>query len=274
MAPHLVGDAVMAAPVRSAQTQELPVERKRQGGPRVPRHLAIILDGNGRWATAKGLPRLAGHVRGVEAVRETVAAALELGVEHLSLYAFSSLNWQRPAEEVLGLMALFKHYLDHEARRMAGQGVRLRHIGERQRLPAEVVQALEDAEARTAAGERMTLHVAVNYGGREEIVHAVKTLAAEVAAGRMQPEGIDAARLASQLFTADAPPVDLMVRTAGERRISNFLLWQSAYAELLFLDVLWPDFTRAHLKDALDDFARRKRTFGGLVDRVEPDAAL
>lgn len=273
MTPHLDDLVVMTAPTRATPTQELSVTRKRHAEPGVPRHLAIVLNGHGRWATARGLPRLAGYERGLEVVRESVVVALEGGVEHLSLYAFGALKEQGSNEDVPGLLDLYQQYLDHEARRMADQGVRLRHLGDRPQLPAEVLQALEAAEARTASGTRMTLHMAVNYSAREEIVQAVKALAVEVAAGRLPAEGIDATRLASQLCTAGAPPVDLLVRTAGERRISDFLLWQAAYAELLFLDVLWPDFTRTHMHGALDAFALRKRTFGGLVDCAEPGAA-
>ena len=234
---------------------------------RLPRHLAIVLDGNGRWATAKSLPRLAGHTRGIEAVRSTIRECLARGIEVLSLYAFSSLNWKRPAEEVQGLMALFQHYLSAEAQELAREGVRLKLLGERERLPVEVREALDASEAQTAGGSRLKLNLAVNYGGREELVRAVRQLAVEVASGGLAPEAIDEARVEGNLFTRGLPPVDFLIRTAGERRLSNFLLWQSAYAELLFLDVLWPDFSRDHFAAALADFATRRRTFGGLVDQ-------
>lgn len=238
---------------------------------RLPRHVAIILDGNGRWATNKGLPRPAGHVKGVEAVREVVVAALNHGVEVLSLYAFSVLNWRRPEEEVEGLMRIFRHYLAVEAPRLAEEGVRLRLLGDRARLPEDVRTNLDEAERRPAGNARLALNLAVNYGGREDLIQAMQGLARAAAAGELAPETIDAPRLEGQLYTRDLPPVDLLIRTAGERRLSNFLLWQSAYAELLFLDVLWPDFTAGHFGLALADYAQRRRTFGGLVDRGTPE---
>ena len=238
-------------------------------GVRLPRHVAIIMDGNGRWGAGRGLPRLAGHARGVEAAREAIAGCLERGLGALSLYAFSILNWRRPDEEVRGLMELLRQYLNTEAEALRERGVRLRLLGERGGLPAEVREAAERAEAATAHGSRLALNLAVNYGGREELVRAARRLAADVVAGRLSPEAVNEQCLQDALYTAGLPPVDLLIRTAGVRRLSNFLLWQAAYAELLFMDVLWPDFTRAHLDAALADFAGRKRTFGGLVERTE-----
>ncbi len=235
-----------------------------------PRHLAIILDGNGRWASSKCLPRTAGHVKGVESVRELVDGCLEFGIEALSLYTFSTLNWKRPEEEVKALMNLLQHYLEVERTRLISEGVRIRWIGERGRIPASVAQAFDKLEADTASNKRLLLNLAVNYGGREELVHAVKALAAQAQKGELKPESIDQCQLEENLFTHGLPPVDLLIRTAGERRLSNFLLWQSAYAELLFMDVLWPDFTRSHLEMALSDYATRRRTFGGLVDLGTP----
>lgn len=233
---------------------------------RVPRHLGIIMDGNGRWGTDRGLPRLAGHARGVEAARCAIRGSLENGIEVLSLYAFSTLNWKRPVEEVQGLMTLLASYLDREADALAEQGVRLRLLGGRERLPAEVRKAAEKAEAVTANAGRMTLNLGVNYGGQEELTEAIRALANEVAGGRLSAASLDARAIESHLLTAGLPPVDLVIRTAGEQRLSNFMLWQSAYAELYFMDVLWPDFTEAHMAEALNDYARRRRTFGGLKD--------
>ncbi|MBI3829637.1 MAG: di-trans,poly-cis-decaprenylcistransferase [Planctomycetes bacterium] len=258
-APGLpVAEPVVAEPPKKARLARLPA------------HLAIILDGNGRWATAKGLPRLAGHVKGVESVREAVSGCLEHGIRILTLYAFSTLNWKRPVEEVSGLMNLFRHYLDAEVPRLTEQGVSVRCLGERERLPAEVVAALDAAEAQSAKNSRLVLNLAVNYGGREELVCAFRHLADEVARGKISSREIDLSRIETNLFTRELPPVDLVIRTAGERRLSNFLLWQSAYAELYFTEVLWPDFTRASLDTALADFATRRRTFGGLVDQAAP----
>lgn len=240
---------------------------------RLPRHVAIIMDGNGRWGLARGQGRLAGHERGVAAAREAAAGALETGIEVLSLYAFSTLNWRRPPEEVGGLFRLLEHYLSQEADALAQSGVRLRVLGDRRALPPEVRAAVSHAEARTANQRKLMLNLGVNYGGQEELVGAVRCLAREAAAGRLKPDEVNAARLEACLDTQGLPPVDLLIRTAGERRLSNFLLWQSAFAELLFLDVLWPDFTRAHLESALRDFARRRRTFGGLAEVREPLAA-
>lgn len=247
---------------------EAPAPKAVRASARLPVHLAIILDGNGRWASNKGLPRLAGHVKGVESVRETVAGCMDHGIKILTLYAFSTLNWKRPDEEVSGLMNLFRHYLDAEVPRLIERGVAVRGLGERERLPADVVEALEAAEAQSGPDARLILNLAVNYGGREELVHAVKSLAGEVAGGKIAASEIDVARVEGRLYTRDLPPVDLVIRTAGERRLSNFLLWQSAYAELYFTETLWPDFTRASLDAALGDFATRKRTFGGLVDQA------
>jgi undecaprenyl diphosphate synthase len=243
-------------------------EKARPAAPvRLPRHVAIIMDGNGRWGSGQGLARSAGHLQGVEAAREAIRGCLERGIPVLSLYAFSTLNWRRPEAEVRTLMELLRRYLAEEAAALAQQGVRLKVLGERDALPEAVCEAIRHAEETTARGSRLRLNLAVNYGGREELLHAARSLATDAAAGRLNPEALNEERLAEALYTADLPAVDLLIRTAGEQRLSNFLLWQSAYAELLFLDVLWPDFNRAHLDRALADFAGRKRTFGGLADR-------
>jgi undecaprenyl diphosphate synthase len=227
--------------------------------------VAIVMDGNGRWATARGLPRLAGHRRGAEAVRRTVTRAAERGIEMLTLYAFSVQNWSRPATEVRGLMRLLRTYLHGETPKLLREGVRLRMAGDRRGLPAEVLEAFGMAEAATAHCRRLTLNIAVNYGGQEELIHAARELVQMAAEGRLAAGDVDAACLEERLYLAGAPPVDLFLRTAGERRVSNFLLYQSAYAELVFLEVLWPDFAADHLDAALDEYSTRRRTFGGLA---------
>jgi len=229
---------------------------------RLPRHVAIIMDGNGRWARSRGLSRLAGHGRGVEALRRTVASSLKLGLEYLTVFAFSSENWERPPAEVDGLMGLLRRYLRGEVAELHENDVRLKFIGEPSRLPADINELIADAENLTAGNERLTLSVALNYGGRREIVVAVRRLAAAAAAGRLAPDAIDERQVATALFTADLPDPDLIIRTGGERRISNFLLWQSGYSEFLFLDKCWPDFTEQDLAAALDDFRTRRRRYG------------
>ena len=231
---------------------------------RVPRHVAVIMDGNGRWAKARGLPRVAGHRQGAEAVRKVLRAAGEAGVECLTLYAFSSENWRRPEAEIADLTGLLRFYLGAELNNLHKEGVRLRILGDHRAFSPDVAKLVDDAVARTAANQRMTLAVALNYGARGEIVAAARALAAEAAAGRLDPQAIDEAALDARLDTADLPPLDLLIRTSGELRLSNFLLWQAAYAELLFVDTLWPDFDGAAFRAALDAFALRERRFGGL----------
>ncbi|KAF0224768.1 MAG: undecaprenyl diphosphate [Rhodospirillaceae bacterium] len=232
------------------------------GSPPPPVHVAIIMDGNGRWAKARGLPRTAGHKRGAEAVRRTVEAAREMGVSYLTLYAFSSENWKRPAGEVTDLMGLLRLYLRNEVANLHKNGIRLRVIGDRSRLSADINALIDESESKTAANTALTLVLALSYGGRQEVVCAARKLAEEVAAGRLSPADIDEAAFAARLFTADIPDPDLMIRTSGEQRISNFLLWQAAYAEFVFTDVLWPDFGREHLEDAIRDFHGRERRYG------------
>jgi undecaprenyl diphosphate synthase len=227
-----------------------------------PRHVAIIMDGNGRWAAAHGLPRVAGHRAGAQAVRRIVEAAIRHGVGWITLYAFSSENWRRPAGEVLDLTGLLRHYLKNEVEELKREGVRLRFIGDRDRFDADIVADLAGAEAATAGNARLNLTLALSYGGRAEIVAAVRAAAAAVRAGRLEPDAIDEASFASLLSTAAMPDPDLIIRTSGEMRLSNFLLWQSAYAELLFLDVLWPDFGPTHFAKAMAEYARRERRFG------------
>ncbi|MBI5164123.1 MAG: isoprenyl transferase [Magnetospirillum sp.] len=230
--------------------------------PPPPVHVAIIMDGNGRWAKARGLPRTLGHKRGAEAVRRAVEFARETGISYLTLYAFSSENWKRPAGEVTDLMGLLRLYLRNEVASLHKNGIRLKVIGDRTRLGADILELIAEAEAKTAANAALTLTLALSYGGRDEIVTAARRLAEEVAAGRMSPEQIDEAALTARLFTVDMPDPDLVIRTSGEKRISNFLLWQSAYAELVFLDVLWPDFGAEAFEAALTDFHRRERRYG------------
>ena len=220
------------------------------------RHVAIIMDGNGRWAKKRLLPRVAGHKAGVEAVRTIVRAAGDLGIEAMTLYAFSSENWKRPEEEVNDLMGLMKRFILSDLDEFAANDVKLKVIGDWRALAPDVVALIENALDRTAGNKRTTLAVALNYGAQDELVRAANAAAAD---GAITAEAIEA-----RLDTADMPPLDLLIRTSGEVRLSNFLLWQSAYAELYFTDRLWPDFTPADLKAALDHFARRERRYGGL----------
>jgi len=233
------------------------------GGSRVPRHVAIIMDGNGRWAKQRGLPRAAGHRAGAEAVRRALQAAADHGVEVLTLYAFSSENWRRSTEEISDLTALMRFYLERELKTLDKEGVRLKLIGDHSAFGGELSQRLEQAVERTAANERLTLVIALSYGSRAEIAGAARRLAAKAAAGDMDPSAIDESVLAAELQTADLPDLDLLIRTSGELRLSNFLLWQAAYAELLFLDTLWPDFDEQTFADALNIYAARDRRFGG-----------
>ena len=230
--------------------------------PAPPTHVAIIMDGNGRWAASRHLPRLAGHREGARAVRRTIEAAIDQGIGWLTLYAFSSENWRRPEAEVTDLTGLLRQYIRSELAELAAAGVRLRIIGETARFPADIRADLQAAEARTAGNTRLNLTVALSYGARAELAAAARALAREVRAGARDPETIDEAALAGRLFTAGMPDPDLLIRTSGERRLSNFLLWQCAYAEFVFQDVLWPDYDAARLAEALAEFAGRERRFG------------
>jgi undecaprenyl diphosphate synthase len=233
-------------------------------GGAIPRHVAIIMDGNGRWAGRRLLPRLAGHRAGVEAVKRVTRAARELGIEVLTLYAFSSENWRRPEQEVRDLMGLLKRFIVDELEELVAEDVRLRIIGDYRRFNADVVEHVERAVARTATNAGATLVIALNYGSQAERVRAARTLAERVADGAMTPDAIDEAAIEGLLETRELPPLDLLIRTSGEHRLSNFLLWQAAYAELVFTDTLWPDFDRAGLEAALAEYAGRQRRFGGL----------
>jgi len=225
-------------------------------------HVAIIMDGNGRWARARGLPRTMGHKAGIEAVRATLNAARELPISHLTLYSFSAENWNRPALEVKELMGLLRYYLKNELATLHKNNVRVRVIGDRSRLDADIAEMITKAEAQTAANTAITLILALSYGGRQEILTATQALAEKVARGDLAADKIDEAAFGAHLYTHDLPDPDLVVRTSGERRISNFLLWQSAYAEYVFLDVLWPDFGAEHLDAALEEYRGRERRFG------------
>ncbi|WP_353859113.1 isoprenyl transferase [Azospirillum formosense] len=229
---------------------------------RPPAHVAVIMDGNGRWAKSRGLPRTAGHKKGVDAVRRTVEAAGELGIGYLTIFSFSSENWRRPEEEVSDLMQLLRFYLRSEIADLHRNGVRLRVIGDRARLSKDIVSLIDNAENLTRDNRKLTLVVALSYGSRQEITLAARRLAEEVKAGTLDPADITEDRLSERLFTADIPDPDLIVRTSGEKRISNFLLWQAAYAELVFVDTLWPDFSKRDLEAAIEEFHRRERRFG------------
>ena len=230
-----------------------------------PPHVAIIMDGNGRWAKARGLPRIQGHRRGAEAVRRTLTAAAELGISYLTLFGFSSENWKRPSDEVDDLMGLLRVYLRGEIAELHRQGVRVRIIGDRTRLAPDIVTLIANAEQLTAENSRLNLIVALSYGGRHDIVQAARRLAAEAAAGRLAPDRIEEAQFAAQLYTAGIPDPDLLIRTSGEQRISNFLLWQTAYTELVFVDTLWPDFGASDLEKAVREFHGRDRRYGTSV---------
>jgi len=230
--------------------------------PRIPRHLAVIMDGNGRWAQQRHRPRAIGHRAGARAVNLCIDFCLDKGIGALTLFAFSSENWGRPEDEVGALMKLFMNALDREVAELHRRGVRIRFIGERTRFPEGIQARMQEAESRTAANEGLALNIAASYGGRQDIAAAARSLAADVAAGRLRPEQIDEALFGSRVALAGLPPPDLFIRTGGDHRISNFLLWQLAYTELWFTDTLWPALDAATLQRALDDYASRERRFG------------
>ncbi|MGE5202561.1 MAG: isoprenyl transferase [Acidobacteriota bacterium] len=232
-----------------------------------PKHVAIIMDGNGRWAKARGLPRVAGHRRGAEAARRTVEAAAELGVAYLTLFGFSSENWKRPVDEVDDLMALLRHYLRGEVAELHRHNIRIRVIGDRERLAPDIVTLIENTEALTAGNTRLQVAIALSYGGRAEIAGAARRIAEEVLAGKLVPAEIDEACFARHLLTADMPDPDLVIRTSGEQRLSNFLLWQTAYSEFVFIETLWPDFGKPDLERALREYHGRDRRYGASVGR-------
>ena len=228
----------------------------------LPRHIAIIMDGNGRWAKEHNVPRLSGHKKGIEAAKRCVEAALDLGIEHLTLYTFSSENWKRPQEEVDSLMGLLRLYVGNELGKMAKSGVRVKIIGRQDNMPSDVVKILQRAEDETRTNTRMVLTLAINYGSHEEILGAIKTLARDVEAGVLKPADITAEHLAQALETKGVPDPELIIRTGGEKRLSNFLLWQSAYSELVFMDDYWPDFNAGKLDQAISEYHSRERRFG------------
>lgn len=229
-----------------------------------PNHVAIIMDGNGRWATARGLPRVAGHRRGADAVRRVVRGAGELGIPILTLFAFSTENWTRPADEVGYLMGLLRHYLRNELDELRKNGVRLRVIGNREGLAPDIVKDIADAERTTLDNSRIDVNICINYGSRDEILRATRSLARQVAAGELAADRIDANLFERELLTAGVPDPDLLIRTSGEQRISNFLLWQCAYSELVFVEALWPDFGKDDLAQAIAEYRRRERRYGGI----------
>ena len=228
----------------------------------LPSHIAIIMDGNGRWAAERHLPRAIGHKRGAETVRRTVKAARNLGISYLTLFGFSSENWKRPHTEILGLMQLLRFYLRNELEEMMKNGVRLRIIGDRTKFDPDIVSLIEEVEAATDKNTGINLTLALSYGGRHEIVEATRKISKEVAAGKIAAEDISESMFANYLETASIPDPDLIIRTSGEKRISNFLLWQCAYTELVFLDKFWPDFTKKDIEDAVREFGNRERRYG------------
>ncbi len=230
----------------------------------LPKHVAIIMDGNGRWAKNRLLPREAGHVRGISAVRKVVRAAREIGLQYLTLYTFSTENWRRPESEVRHLMGLFRRYCRADVEKLHAHNVRVRFIGARSGLAPDIAEIIESAEDLTSGNTALNLSFAFNYGSREELADAARRLAREAQAGRLDPDSITAAAFGGSLQSAGLPDADLVIRAGGERRLSNFLLWQSAYAELIFVDKLWPDFDREDLLSAIGEYARRDRRFGGI----------
>ena len=230
-----------------------------------PEHVAIIMDGNRRWAEAKGLPRAAGHAQGAEALRRTVKAASQLGIRYLTLYGFSMENWKRPAKEIADLMGLLRLYLRKEIAELNREGVRIRFIGDLSLLEADIVSLIEMSETKTKANTKLDLIIALSYGSRQEITAAVRTLVSHVMAGDVSPESINEKTLEDCLYTSNIPDPAMIIRTSGEKRISNFLLWQSAYSEFVFTDVLWPDFSRKNLEESIQEFGRRERRYGSTV---------
>jgi undecaprenyl diphosphate synthase len=244
----------------SANPGELLANVRRNGN--VPRHVAVIMDGNGRWARGRHLPRVLGHRSGMTAVREVIEGAVEAGIEYLSLFAFSRENWERPATEVEALMALLVEYVGREAEELEAKGVQVRVLGDLSRLTSAASAAVAEVVQRTSSNRRLVLNLFISYGARDEIVRAARALAQEAAAGKLDPNSITEETLSARLYTADCPDPDLLIRTSGEQRISNFLLWQLAYSELFITKVLWPDFTRVELFEAIAEFQRRDRRYG------------
>jgi undecaprenyl diphosphate synthase len=251
----------------AARSSSSAAEPIPQGGDpfEVPRHVAIIMDGNGRWAAARGLPRVEGHRRGVEALRRTVRAAADLGISALTIFSFSSENWSRPPSEISDLMGLLRRFIRKDLAELHKSNVRVRIIGEREGLDRDICLLLQEAEDLTRGNDGLTLIVAFNYGGRQEIVQAARRIAVEVAEGRLLADQVTHEHLGSYLHAPDIPDPDVIIRTSGEQRLSNFLLWQAAYSELVFVPINWPDFDRAALEGAIAEYRRRERRFGGLA---------
>jgi undecaprenyl diphosphate synthase len=239
---------------------------------RLPSHVGVIMDGNGRWAASHGLPRFEGHRRGVEALRQTVRAAIDFGLDYLTVYSFSVENWTRPVEEISDLMGLLKRFIQNDLHELHRAGVKIKVIGIRDTLKPDIRALLEEAEILTKANTTLNLVIAFNYGSRQEILAATRAIAAKVASGQMKPEDIDETTLVQHLDTAGIPDPDLIIRTSGEQRLSNFLMWQAAYAEFVFLPIYWPDFDRKAFQLALDQFAARERRFGGVTARAPKTA--
>jgi undecaprenyl diphosphate synthase len=249
---------------RSRASQDAAPATASGGGASVPRHVAIIMDGNGRWAQARKLPRLAGHRAGAEAVRRTLRAASKFGIECVTLYAFSSENWKRPEKEIMDLTGLMKQFIRAEVDEMHNNNIRLRIIGDHHAFEPEAAEMVDAAVAKTAGNTGFTLVVALNYGAQDELARAMRTLGERIQAGALDPTAVTPDLIAAQLDTADLPPLDLLIRTSGEQRLSNFLLWQAAYSELYFTETLWPDFDEKTLGEAIACFGRRQRRYGGL----------
>ncbi len=254
----------MISALKRATTFEASLRQMLSQGYELPRHVAIIMDGNGRWATQRGRPRLFGHHAGARRVREIVEACPDFGVEYLTIFAFSTENWKRTQVEVAGLMSLFRRYISREARSLSEFGVRVRFIGDRVRLDDKLIRLMDDLEAITADKTRVNLTIALNYGGRDEVARATQRLAQDVAAGRLNPDDVDEETLPKYLDTYVLPDPDLVIRTSGEARISNFLLWQSAYAEYEFIDTLWPDFSKTEFGALCASYGGRERRYGGV----------
>jgi undecaprenyl diphosphate synthase len=250
-----------------AKASAIPYARE-QAAEGMPTHVAIIMDGNGRWAARRGLPRVEGHRRGVEAIRRAVKTATELKIHYLTVYSFSSENWRRPAQEVADLLGLLKRFVRHDLADLHANNVKVRIIGEREGLSADIRGLLNEAEDLTRANTGLNLVIAFNYGGRQEIVRALRALAEQVRAGELKPEAIDMAVVEAALDTNGIPDPDLVIRTSGEQRVSNFLTWQTAYSEFVFLPDFWPDFDHETFKAAIDEYCRRDRRFGGLSARA------
>lgn len=264
----MITSSIMTSPMITEETLERPLSAAE-----IPAHVGVIMDGNGRWAASRGLPRIEGHRRGLEALRGTVRAAIDFGLRYLTVYSFSMENWNRPVEEVADLMGLLKRFVRHDLADLHKAGVRIKVIGGRENLKPDIRALLEEAEDLTRSNEGLNLIVAFNYGGRQEIAAAARALAQEAAAGRIKASEIDETLLAQHLDTAGIPDPDLIIRTSGEQRLSNFLMWQAAYAEFVFLPMHWPDFDREAFATALSVFSARERRFGGVTARGQTGKA-